>query len=206
MKHIFPFDSKISGTQRSLAMHQQPHLVWLTGLSGSGKTSLAQRLEHCLFHQGYKVFLLDGDNVRHGLNRDLSFSEHDRRENVRRVAEVGNLMLEAGLVVICAFISPYRHERELVKQVARQERFTEVFVNCPLQVCEKRDTKGLYAKAKQGLIQNFTGISAPYEQPLHPHLELHTDTETVEESLKKLLAHVLPKIEMQEQMKVAANG
>jgi len=175
-------------------MQQEPLLVWFTGLSGSGKSTLALRLEHYLFHQGFNVFLLDGDNVRNGLNQDLSFNPQDRKENIRRVGEVAKLMLDAGLVVVSAFISPYAEERELVKQIVGEARFMEVFVNCPLEVCETRDTKGLYAKARQGLIPHFTGISAPYEMPAQPDLEVKTGKETIEASLSKLIGFVEPKI------------
>ena len=163
MDHLYPFHSKISAAQRQDMLQQEPRLIWLTGLSGSGKSTLALRLEHYLFHKGYKVYLLDGDNMRSGLNSDLGFSAEDRRENVRRVSEVARLMLDAGLVVIGAFISPYSEERALARKTVGAERFTEVYINCPLHVCEQRDTKGLYAKARQGLIPDFTGVSAPYE-------------------------------------------
>lgn len=173
-------------------MGQEPKLVWLTGLSGSGKTTLALRLEHYLFHQGGKVFLLDGDNVRQGLNRDLGFSEADRKENLRRVAEVAKLMLDAGMLVICAFISPYEEERQLVKEIVGEDRYLQVYVNASLATCEERDTKGLYAKARQGLIPNFTGISAPYEAPLYSDVEVRTAEESIEESLRKIIALVEP--------------
>ena len=194
MKHIFPFQSKISNAQRKVQLQQEPQLVWFTGLSGSGKSTLALRLEHYLFHRGHKVFLLDGDNLRNGLNRDLSFSPQDRKENIRRVAEVAKLMLDAGLVVVSAFISPYAEERELVRQIVGENRFIEVFVNCPLAECEKRDTKGLYAKARKGLIPEFTGISAPYEAPLLPDLEVRTSEESIDESLLQLIQFVEPRV------------
>ncbi|OKL40430.1 adenylyl-sulfate kinase [Pontibacter flavimaris] len=203
MKNIYPFNSKVGYGQRRMQMQQEPRLVWLTGLSGSGKSTLALRLEHHLFHLGYKVFLLDGDNIRNGLCRDLGFSKQDRKENMRRVAEVAKLMLDAGLVVICAFISPYREERELARQVVGPERFTEVYINCSLQVCEQRDTKGLYAKARQGLIKDFTGISAPYEAPQSPHLLLRTDRESIDDSLQKLIAFVEPQLRLPQRMKAA---
>lgn len=181
-------------------MMQEPRLVWLSGLSGSGKSTLALRLEHYLFHQGYKIFLLDGDNVRNGLSSDLSFTAPDRKENIRRVGEVAKLMLDAGLAVICAFISPYEEERALVKRIVGETRFTEVYVNCSLQVCEERDTKGLYAKARQGIIPNFTGISAPYEAPQAPDVEVKTDAESIDESLLKLINAVEPQLKFKEQV------
>ena len=194
MDYIFPFDTNINYPQRKKMMMQEPHLIWLTGLSGSGKTSLALRLEHYLFHHGYKAFLLDGDNVRNGLNKDLGFTEEDRKENLRRIGEVAKLMLNAGLVVICAFISPYKTERDAIKKIAGEERFIEVYVNCPLNVCEERDVKGLYAKARKGIIPNFTGISAPYEMPLNPDVEVKTAEESAEESLSKIIQFIVPKI------------
>lgn len=191
---IFPFDSKITYDQRKKAMLQEPCLIWLTGLSGSGKTTLALRLEHYLFHKGFKAFLLDGDNVRHGLNKDLSFSEQDRKENLRRVGEVAKLMLDAGLVVICAFISPYGDDRASIKEIVGEARFIEVHVNCTVEICEERDVKGLYAKARKGMIPHFTGISAPYEAPLAPDVEVKTDSESVEESLLKIIHSVEQKV------------
>lgn len=197
MEHLFPFESKISEEQRMEMMQQTPRLIWLTGLSGSGKSTLALRLEHYLFHKGYKVFLLDGDNIRNGLSSDLSFTEQDRKENVRRVAEVAKLMLDAGLIVLGAFISPFKAERNLVRKIVGENRFSEVYVNCPLEVCENRDTKGLYAKARRGIIPNFTGISAPYQVPKHPDIELKTDEETEEESLARLISYIEPQIQHQ---------
>ena len=184
---IFPFESKITCEQRKKAMRQEPRLIWLTGLSGSGKTTLALRLEHYFFSKGFKVFMLDGDNVRNGLCSDLSFTEDDRKENLRRVAEVSRLMLDAGLIIICAFISPNCEDRLAIKQVVGEDRFVEVYVNCSVEVCEKRDVKGLYAKARTGIIPNFTGVSAPYDPPVLPDIELRTGEETVEESVAKLI-------------------
>ena len=149
MNLLFPFDTQVRYDQRKLLMGQEPLLVWLTGLSGSGKTTLGMRLDHYLFHQGYKSFLLDGDNIRMGLNKDLGFSEDDRRENLRRISEVAKLMLDSGLIVISAFISPYQSERDAVKAVVGENRFVEVYVDCPIHVCEQRDVKGLYQKARQ---------------------------------------------------------
>ncbi len=191
---IFPFDSKISYEQRKKAMMQDPHLIWLTGLSGSGKTTLALRLEHYFFGKGFKVFILDGDNVRMGLCKGLGFSEDDRKENLRRVGEVARLMLDAGLIVISAFISPCEDDRMAIKEMVGEQRFIEVYVNCSLQICEERDVKGLYAKARQGIIPHFTGISAPYDPPASPAIELMTAEETVEESVRKIIEFVEPLI------------
>lgn len=191
---IFPFDSKITHEQRKKAMMQEPHLIWLTGLSGSGKTTLALRLEHYFFAKGFKVFILDGDNVRNGLCTDLGFSEDDRKENLRRVAEIARLMLDAGLIVISAFISPNGEDRMAIKNIVGDQRFIEVYVNCTVEVCEERDVKGLYAKARKGIIPNFTGISAPYDPPVSPDIELRTAEETVEESVQKIIKFVEPVI------------
>ncbi len=193
---IFPFDSKITDEQRKKAMMQEPHLIWLTGLSGSGKTTIALRLENYFFTKGFKVFILDGDNVRNGLCNDLGFSEADRKENLRRVAEVARLMLDAGLIVICAFISPSGEDRMAIKNIVGEQRFIEVYVNCTVEVCEERDVKGLYAKARKGIIPNFTGVSAPYDPPLLPDVELRTAEETVEESVHKIIKLVEPVISL----------
>ena len=201
MNHLYPFHSKVRPEQRKDMMQQEPRLIWLTGLSGSGKTTLALRLEHYLFHKGYKVYLLDGDNMRSGLNSDLGFTKQDRKENVRRVSEVAKLMLDAGLVVIGAFISPYEVERALVRETVGAERYTEVYINCPLQVCEQRDVKGLYDKARRGLIPDFTGVSAPYEVPAAPDVMVKTAEESVEASLRKLIEVVEPLLVKQEQVK-----
>jgi adenylylsulfate kinase len=189
---IFPFHSKITSEQRKKAMMQEPRLIWLTGLSGAGKTTIGLQLEHYFFCKGFKVYMLDGDNVRTGLCNDLGFSEEDRKENLRRVAEMARVMLDAGLVVISAFISPNITDRLAIKNIVGEERFIEVYVKCTVEVCEGRDVKGLYAKARKGIIPNFTGISAPYDQPLVPDIEILTAEETVEESVDKLIKFVEP--------------
>ncbi len=189
---IFPFNSKITSEQRKKAMMQEPHLIWLTGLSGAGKTTLALRVEQYFFNKGFKVFILDGDNVRNGLCNDLGFSEESRKENLRRVAEVATLMLDAGLIVISAFISPNAEDRMAIKKIVGKQRFIEVYVNCTVEICEERDVKGLYAKARNGIIPNFTGISAPYDAPVSPDIELQTAHETVDESVHKIIQIVEP--------------
>lgn len=171
----------IGQTERAAIKGQNPFVIWLTGLSGSGKSTLANAIECRLVKQGRHTMLLDGDNVRHGLNRDLGFTEADRVENIRRIGEVAKLMTEAGLIVITAFISPYRSERELVRNLIPEGRFMEVFLATPLEACEKRDPKGLYRKARSGQIPNFTGINAPYEEPEHPELRLDTSSASVDE-------------------------
>lgn len=166
---------------------QRPCAIWLTGLSGAGKTTLANALERKLHEMGRHTMLLDGDNVRQGLNRDLGFSEADRVENIRRVGEVVRLMVDAGLIVITAFISPYRNEREMVKRLLPEGEFFEVYVNTPLAECERRDVKGLYRKARAGMIPDFTGISAPYEPPVAPHVEIDTTDISTEEAVRIIL-------------------
>jgi len=194
MKFLYSVDSKVSYEQRKKRLQQEPKLIWFTGLSGSGKSTLAIGLEQYLFESGFKVYLLDGDNIRKGINKDLGFSSADRTENIRRIGEVSKLMLDAGLIIIWAFISPFRDDREMVKEIVGEERFTEVFVDCPLEVCEKRDTKGLYKKARQGFIRDFTGIGSPYEIPEHPNLVIHTHKERIDESLSKLINYVEAKL------------
>jgi len=165
-------------------------VVWLTGLSGSGKTTMATELERRLRGQGQRVFVLDGDKVRQGLCSDLGFSAEDRKENIRRIAEVARLFADAGLICIVAFISPYRADRARARSLLPSGRFVEVYLNAPLEVCERRDPKGLYARARAGQIQAFTGISAPYEPPLEPELELRTDKLTIEECASLLVQKV----------------
>ena len=162
-------------------------VVWFTGLSGSGKSTLARAVEQRLFEKGCHAFVLDGDNIRHGLNKNLGFSPEDREENIRRIGEVANVFMDAGFVAMTAFISPYRVDRDKARAVAGGN-FLEVFVKADLSVCEERDTKGLYQKARAGEIKEFTGISAPYEEPLNPELVVDTGVETLEESTQKVMA------------------
>ena len=175
-------------------MGQNACTIWMSGLSGAGKSTIANALEKRLYAMGKKTMLLDGDNVRMGLNSNLGFSDEDRIENIRRIAEVAKLMNDAGLIVITAFISPYRQDRRNAKKIIG-EGFREVYVSTSIAECEKRDVKGLYAKARKGEIQNFTGISAPFEVPEHPALALDTSKLSLEESVNRLLEMVLPKIE-----------
>ena len=186
----------ISREKRITIMQQKPHVLWLTGLSGSGKSTLASALEVALIEKGFKVYLLDGDLVRKGLNKDLSFSAVDRSENIRRTGEVCKLFNDAGLVVITAFISPFRADRDLARSLFPADDFSEVFVNAPIETCEKRDVKGLYEKAKKGIIPEFTGVTSPYEIPLNPEVILNTDKETETESLSILLTHIIPRISL----------
>jgi bifunctional enzyme CysN/CysC len=194
--NIYWSHGQVTPQQRGQRSGHLGCVLWLTGLSGAGKSTIAVELERELFNRGRLVYLLDGDNVRHGLCSDLAFSPEDRKENIRRVGEVASLFADAGLICITAFISPYRSDREMVRKMAPEGRFVEVFVNAPIETCESRDPKGLYAKARAGQIENFTGVSAPYEQPLEPEVELRTDQLSVEDSLAKVLRYVQPKIKL----------
>jgi adenylylsulfate kinase len=162
-------------------------VIWYTGLSGSGKSTLAQAVQDALFERGCHTYVLDGDNVRHGLNKNLGFSPEDRAENIRRIGEVANLFVQAGDIVMTAFISPYREDRDNARKTAGDGNFIEVYVKCDLDVCEQRDTKGLYKKARAGEVKEFTGISAPYEEPLNPELIIDTAKETLEQSAQKVV-------------------
>jgi len=164
--------------------------VWLTGLSGSGKSTIAVDLEKRLWERGVRSYILDGDNIRHGLNKNLGFSPADRTENIRRIGEVAKLFTEAGVVTLTAFISPYRADRDQVRAIMRAGDFLEVYVDCPVEVCEQRDVKGLYKKARAGEIKEFTGISAPYEAPERPELMIRTAQQSVDESVSQILRHL----------------
>lgn len=188
--NIIPHNFSITQEQRSDLKKHQPLLVWFTGLSGSGKSTIANALEIKLFEQGIHTYLLDGDNVRKGLNNNLSFSQEDRTENIRRIAEVANLMIDAGLVVLASFVSPYREDRENVKRIVGYEKFLEVFVNTPIEECERRDVKGLYEKARAGEIKNFTGVNAPYEAPMAPDVEIDTTMVSVEEAVALIMTQI----------------
>ena len=189
-ENIYWSHGKVTARQRALRNDHSGCVIWLTGLSGSGKSTISTELERELFNLGKHVYVLDGDNIRHGLCSDLGFSPEDRKENIRRVGEVAKLMADAGTIVITAFISPYRSDRELVRKITPPGQFVEVFINAPLAVCEQRDTKGLYAKARANEIKEFTGISAPYEAPEKPELELHTDKLTVAESVAQIVEYL----------------
>lgn len=178
----------INKAERAAIKQQQPGCVWLTGLSGSGKSTIADLLEKRLHAQGRHTYTLEGDNVRHGLNRDLGFSDADRVENIRRVAEVARLMVEAGLIVIVSFISPFRAERAFARSLFEAGEFTEVFVDAPIEECVRRDPKGLYAKALSGQMPNFTGIDSDYEAPEAPEVHLHTADESPSACVEHLLA------------------
>jgi bifunctional enzyme CysN/CysC len=189
-ENIYWSHGKVDIRQRALRNGHSGYVVWLTGLSGSGKSTISTDLERELFNLGKHAYVLDGDNIRHGLNSDLGFSPDDRKENIRRIGEVAKLFADAGTICITAFISPYRSDRDLVRKIVPEGRFIEVFVNAPVAVCEERDPKGLYAKARAGEIKEFTGVSAPYEAPLKPEVELHTDRQTVQECVARVLEYL----------------
>lgn len=193
--HIHPiYEKQLKRGDKEALLKQRGLVIWFIGLSGSGKSTLANGLENYLYSKGYITTLLDGDNLRTGINRNLGFSEEERTENIRRAAHVSKLFLESGIVTLCSLISPTEKIRSMAKEIIGRESYVEVFVNCPLETCEKRDVKGLYAKARRGEIHNFTGISSPFEQPVDPDIELRTDQYELEESLKKLAEFIEPKI------------
>ncbi len=193
--HIYPvFHKLIQREDKERRLNQKAKVVWFAGLSGAGKTTLAKRLEEELFARNFMVQILDGDNIRSGINNNLRFSEKDRKENIRRIAEVSKLFLNCGIIAINSFISPTREIRHLAMDIIGRENFIEVYINAPLSVCEKRDVKGLYAKARRGEIMDFTGITSPFEKPEDADLEICTDLMTIEESVQKLIEFLLPRI------------
>lgn len=194
-KNIKSHEFHITKKQRNKLNNHTSFLIWFTGLSGSGKSTIANALECKLNDNSIHTYLLDGDNVRQGLNGDLTFSPEDRSENIRRIAEVSSLLIDAGLVVLSAFVSPYKKDRMLVKNKVKGINFVEIFVDTPLEECIRRDTKGLYGKAKKGLINDFTGITAPYERPENPNLRIDTTKSTVNEAVKMILNIIETKLE-----------
>jgi adenylylsulfate kinase len=196
-QNIFPvFHRMIQRSDKETRLNQRARVIWFTGLSGAGKTTLAKRLEEELFARNFLVQILDGDNIRSGINNNLSFSEDDRRENIRRIAEVSKLFMNCGIIAINSFISPTKEVRHLAMDIIGKEDFIEVFINAPLAVCEKRDVKGLYAKARRGEIKDFTGIGSPFEIPTGADIEIRTDLMDIEESTQKLLEFILPKVKL----------
>jgi adenylylsulfate kinase len=195
VNHIYPITTKVSKEQREQLLNQRATLIWFTGLSGSGKSTLAVQLEAQLHGMGFKTYLLDGDNIRSGLNKDLSFTDEGRIENIRRIGEVAKLLLDAGVVVLSAFISPFQADRDQVREIVGAKNYIEVFVDAPLEICEQRDVKGLYKKARAGEVKNFTGIDSPYEAPAKADLVLPTGELSVEECIATLMGFVLPKIQ-----------
>jgi adenylylsulfate kinase len=185
--HIIWHESLVSEEDRHRLNKHRSGLLWFTGLSASGKSTIAHHLEKELFERNIRSYVLDGDNIRHGLNSNLGFSREDRKENLRRIAELSKIMVSAGIVVLAAFISPYRVDRAFIKEKIGSDRFFEIYVKCRAEVCEKRDPKGQYVKARKGIIKNYTGISAPYEEPEHPDLILNTEELDVQSSVRKVL-------------------
>ena len=194
-KHIYPiFDRMLSRSDKEELLKQHSVMIWFTGLSGSGKSTIAIALERELQKRGLLCRILDGDNIRSGINNNLEFSAEDRIENIRRIAEIGKLFVDTGIITIAAFISPNNDIREMAANIIGKEDFMEIYVSTPIEECERRDVKGLYAKARKGEIKNFTGISAPFEAPQHPALSLDTSKLSVEESVNKLLELILPRV------------
>jgi adenylyl-sulfate kinase len=196
MKNTVPHDFSVTKEQRNQSNGHCSFLVWFTGLSGSGKSTIANATEKVLFGKGLKTYILDGDNIREGLNGDLTFSAEDRTENIRRIAEVANLMIDAGVIVLAAFVSPYRTDRENIRKIVGADNFLEIYVSTPIAECERRDIKGLYAKAREGHIENFTGISAPYEAPMEADVEIDTSMISVEEAVALIIDRIENKIRL----------
>lgn len=188
------FDKIMNREDKERLLKQRSMVIWFTGLSGSGKTTIAQHLEQELYKQGYLTQILDGDNIRSGINNNLTFTEADRLENIRRIAEVSKLLINSGVITLNSFISPTEEIRQMAKDIIGKENFIEIFVNTPIEVCERRDVKGLYEKARRGEIKNFTGIDSPFDAPAHPDVELRTDINSIEESVKSCLEVVIDRI------------
>ena len=189
-KHSFSINKSIRGKR----LGQNPKLLWFTGLSGSGKSTIADELEKKLFDEKFMTYSLDGDNIRSGLCNNLSFSPEDRSENIRRIAEVSKLFLDSGLIVCASFVSPFSKDRSLVKKIVGPSNYIEIYISTPLEVCEQRDVKGLYLKARSGKINNFTGISSPYEPPESPDIIVDTSTISIEEATTKIYNHLINKL------------
>jgi adenylylsulfate kinase len=193
VRHIYPvFDQLVSRESKEWLLQQRARVIWFTGLSGSGKTTIARDAEKVLYEMGHTTMLLDGDNVRAGINNNLGFSPDDRRENIRRIAEAAKLFLDCGIITFCCFVSPTEDLRLLAASIIGSEDFIEVYVNTSMEECEKRDVKGLYAKARKGEITDFTGIGAPFEVPAHPAMQIKTEGRTEEQCVKELLKFIVP--------------
>ena len=192
IKHTY----EVSRSERRKLMEQNSMLLWFTGLSGSGKSTIANALEQKLHQEGYKTYALDGDNIRKGINSDLNFSPEGRKENIRRIAEIAHLMVDAGVIVLAAFVSPYKKDRENIARIVGNDNFVEIIVNTSLEECEKRDVKGLYKKARAGEIKDFTGVNAPYEAPDSPEVEVVTDNLSIEESVLKIYDKIKSKLDI----------
>lgn len=191
--NIIPHTYQVSAQDRKKANKHNALLLWFTGLSGSGKSTIANLVEQKLYQEGIKTYTLDGDNIRKGINNDLTFSPEDRTENIRRIAEVANLMIDAGLVVLAAFVSPYKKDRKNIRRIVKDVNFVEIYINTSLDECERRDAKGLYKRARAGQIKNMTGISAPYEAPENPDIEIKTEDISVNDAVDKILNFLIKK-------------
>lgn len=194
--NIVKHNYKTTKSQRERQHGHKAYLLWFTGLSGSGKSTLSNLVEVALHNKGLSTYILDGDNIRQGINKDLTFAPEDRSENIRRIAEISNLMLDAGVLTLAAFVSPYLKDRKEVKQIVGADNFIEIYVNTSLEECERRDVKGLYKKARAGEIKNMTGISAPYEAPTNPDFEIITDGQSIEDSVKEVLTFLNNKLKV----------
>ncbi len=197
--HIHPiFDRLLTKADREQRLQQRSKVLWLTGLSGSGKSTIAEALERKLHNSGYFAQVLDGDNIRSGINSNLGFSLEDRQENIRRIAEIGKLYLNSGVITLNSFISPTVEIRNFAKEIIGAEDFIEIYINAPIEVCEQRDVKGLYQKARKGIIKGFTGIDSPYEPPINPAIEIKTDQLSLEESVEQIFNYVNPILKYKE--------
>jgi adenylylsulfate kinase len=192
-KNLVWQQTNVSQKDRETLINQKSFVLWFTGLSGSGKSTIASQLEKNLHNNGYLTYVLDGDNIRHGLNSDLAFSSEDRHENIRRVAEMAKLMTEAGIIVIVSFISPFNELRHLAQNIIGKDNFIEIFVDTPLEICEKRDVKGLYKLARSGMINDFTGIDSPYEKPENPNIKLTTVDKSINENVEIIFRYLKSK-------------
>lgn len=193
-ENIIPHSHSITREDRVRLNGHAPKVIWFVGLSGSGKSTLASTLEAYFYEKGFKTYILDGDNIRSGLNKDLNFSDDSRKENIRRIAEVSKLFAESGTIVLTAFISPFKEDRELARKLIGESDFIEVHVDCPLEVCEQRDVKGLYKKAREGKIAHFTGIDSPFEIPDSPEISVDTANNSIEKCLKQLVKAIEPEL------------
>ena len=192
--NIIPHAFQVTRDERSKKLNQNPYLIWYTGLSGSGKSTIASTVEKSLFDKGFLTYSLDGDNVRQGISKNLNFTAQDRSENIRRIGEVAKLMIDAGLIVSASFVSPFEKDRELVKNIIGKMYFIEIYISTPLSECERRDVKGLYRKARNGEITDFTGISSPFEEPKSPDLSIDTTDMSITDASEKVLSVILKKI------------
>ena len=196
-KNIVKHSYSVNRDSRKKLKQHKSILLWFTGLSGSGKSTIANCVEQELHKNSIHTYTLDGDNIRKGLNSDLSFSPKDRTENIRRIAETAHLMMDAGLVVLAAFVSPYRNDRDHIRNIVGDDNMVEIYINTSIEECERRDVKGLYKKARKGEIKNMTGISAPYESPLHPDIQINTEEVTIVDATKQIINFINPKLILQ---------